>query len=368
MRKEKMQEDIYGREIKTMREAIMQCMRCGFCRAVCPVFEETKIESAVARGKLAILEAIIEGSLEPTEGATMRIFQCTTCRNCYVECPAGVEVDRIIQRARVDLAESFPCPAFERITANILERGNPYGEEMLKNIGDSSALAYFPGCTTIFRTPEIADSTLEILKKTGQDFRVLRESCCGSILFRIGRKKEREQLMEKNLEALSGVDTLLVSCVGCYRTFKVDYGNSLEERGTKVVHLAEFLNGLIEEGKMDFSPLKVRMTYHDPCHLGRHPGVYEEPRKVLASIPGVELVEMERNRENARCCGAGGGMASGFKELAAKISRRRVEDALETGAAILTSACPFCYLNLSSQGKGLKIQDISMIVAQQIRD
>jgi|Deesub1362A_J573_1020465.scaffolds.fasta_scaffold00094_106 Fe-S oxidoreductase len=339
-------------------------MRCGFCRAVCPVFEVTKIESLVTRGKLAILEGMIEGKLEPTEGAVKRIFQCTICKNCYEECPAGVEVDRIIQDARVYLYKNFSSPAFDRITDNFLEKGNPYGEEMLKSIGDSS-FAYFPGCTTNFRTPEIARSTKNILDKIGQDYRILQDFCCGSVLFRIGRKEEREKLVEKNIEALQGVETLLLSCAGCYKTFISEY--QIEKEGVKVVHLVHFLSELIEEGTIKFNNLDARITYHDPCHLGRHMNVYEEPRRILASIPGVDLVEMERTRKNARCCGAGGGMAAGFKDLALSICDNRIKDAKSTEADILSSACPFCYLHLKKQGKGLKVLDISSIVEMQMR-
>jgi Fe-S oxidoreductase len=348
-----------GNDLKNLEEYIKRCMRCGFCRAVCPVFEEIGIESLVTRGKLAILEGIIEGKLEPTEGAARRIFQCTICKNCYEECPAGVEVDRIISEARVFLSKKFPSPAFDRITNNLIEKNNPYGEEMLKSIGDSS-FAYFPGCTTNFRVPEIAKSARRILDRIGQEYRVLQDFCCGSILFRIGRKEERERLIEKNLESLQGVETLLLSCAGCYKTFKSDY--HLEDEGIEVVHIVQYLYGLIEDGTIDLNAFDARITYHDPCHLGRHMNVYEEPRKILECIPKLELVEMERTKNNARCCGAGGGMSAGFKEIASKISMRRIEDAKATGAGILSTACPFCYLHLKQHAKELKVFDISYLV------
>jgi Fe-S oxidoreductase len=302
---------------------------------------------------MTILEGLLENKLKPTQEVATRIFQCTTCRNCYEECPAGVEAEKIIQSARENLVDNFRSPVFEKITENIAQKGNPYGEEMPKDIGRSS-LAYFPGCTANFKAPEIVESATKILEMANVRYQVLRKICCGSILFRIGKKKEREELTRKNMKVLSK-KTIIVSCAGCYKTLKIDYG-------IDVIHIAEFLKGF----NMKFYPLNAKVTYHDPCHLGRHAGVYDEPREILSRIPGIELIEMERSKGNARCCGAGGGVASGFRELSEKISKKRIEDALLTGAEVLVTACPFCYLNLLS--KKIKVLDISMIVAQQLKE
>jgi heterodisulfide reductase subunit D len=197
-----------------------------------------------------------------------------------------------------------------------------------------------------YRAKEIARSTIELLKKAGVDFKLLGkdEWCCGSVLLRTGNTKIVKEMAEHNIEAFKKSDTaqVITSCAGCYRTLKKDYEEIFGKQDFEVVHIVDFLEKLIEEGKLKFPKVNMKVTYHDPCHLGRHMGVYESPRKILKSIPGLELVEMARNRQNARCCGAGGGVRSAFRDLSNKMADARLKEAEETGADVLTSACPFC--------------------------
>jgi Fe-S oxidoreductase len=348
---------------------IRKCMRCGFCRAVCPVFEEMKMESGVARGKVQIIKGVLEGAIAPSDLAVERMFQCTTCRNCFEDCPAGVEVDVLITRAREEFGDVLHKEAFEGIERSTMERGNPYGEVMPEWDGKSANLAYFPGCTGQFRAPEIVEATRKVLKASGEDSGLIPDICCGSILYRLGKKDLAEERARENARLLAerGVRTLVVSCSGCYRTFRMEYADLFEEAGIGVVHLLDHIKEKVVDGTLKLTEIPETVTYHDPCHLGRHLGVYDTPRQVLEAIPGIELVEMERTREEARCCGAGGGMAAGFKDLSEGIGRKRVRDALETRAGTLVSACPFCYRQLkTTSDKKIKVKDISMLIAERI--
>jgi heterodisulfide reductase subunit D len=196
------------------------------------------------------------------------------------------------------------------------------------------------------------------------------EWCCGSIGARIGEYNTVEDLMRHNIDVFKdmGAKTVFTGCAGCYRTLKKDYPEILGENlPFEIKHITEVLVDLINNNKLPFdssksTPLKV--TYHDPCHLGRHMDLYEIPREVIAKIPGVELIEMRRNRKHAWCCGAGGGVKSQFPDLAKDISKERIKEAMQSGANILTTSCPFCIGNLKDAYKemGPEIQEKIQVI------
>jgi heterodisulfide reductase subunit D len=180
------------------------------------------------------------------------------------------------------------------------------------------------------------------------------------------------QVAKHNVEAIKkmGAKKVLFACAGCFRTAKIDWPRLLgEELPFEVVHITEFLEDLIKQGKIKWEKsIDKTITYHDPCHLGRHVGVYDAPRYVLSHIPGVKFVEMDRIKEFQRCCGAGGGVKAGIPDLAEGIAQSRVKDALETKADLLSSACPFCKRNLMDGRDSMKadidVEDIIELVAQ----
>ena len=237
-------------------------------------------------------------------------------------------------------------------------------------------IVYFPGCMATYREQDIAKTTIDLLKKAGIEFTMLGEEewCCGSVMLRTGNTDVAQEMAEHNIEAFknAGADTVITSCSGCFKTIKSDYEKLAGPQDYEVKHVLEFIKDLIEEGKLTFPETKVKVTYHDPCHLGRHSGMYDIPREVLTSIPGLELVEMERNRENARCCGAGGGVSSAYKDLSNQMADDRIVDADKTGAEVLTSACPFCthQLRLAAERKGSKMRvlDITELLMEILGD
>jgi heterodisulfide reductase subunit D len=237
-------------------------------------------------------------------------------------------------------------------------------------------MIYFRGCVVREKLGNLSQATEKILKKSDVDYRVLDdETCCGSFLLRTGFQNEALDVMKKTLDDLKG-EKILVSCAGCYNTLKNDYKNLLGAE-LDVIHTSQFFNDLINEGKLKVKKNPVNVTYHDPCHLGRHCGVYDEPREVLNKT--ANLVEMEKNRENSRCCGAGAGVKSAFPETAMKIAEKRIRDAENTRSDLIVTSCSFCILNLGNALEIFKMNkkdstrisrvlDISEIVLMGIED
>lgn len=209
-------------------------------------------------------------------------------------------------------------------------------------------MMYFRGCVVREKLTNIADATETILKTAGLDYTILEnEPCCGSFLMRTGFEDEALKVMEKTLKQLNKNEgeEILVSCAGCYNTLKNDY-KELFGVELNVKHTSELLKELISEGKIKVKKTPKKVTYHDPCHLGRHSDIYEEPREVINETS--VLVEMDRNRERSRCCGAGAGVKSAFPETALKVASKRIQDAESTNAEIIITSCSFCILNLEN--------------------
>ena len=210
-------------------------------------------------------------------------------------------------------------------------------------------MIYFRGCVIRDKLSRISDATETILKRAGVDYTTLDdETCCGSFLMRTGYEEDAHEVMENTLKKLEDNlkgDKILVSCAGCYNTLKNDY-NELFGVELDVIHTSELINQLINDGKLVVKKTPSKVTYHDPCHLGRHSGLYEEPREAI--IKSYDLIEMDRNREYSRCCGAGAGVKSAFPETAMKVASKRIKDAQDTGAEILVTSCSFCILNLEN--------------------
>ena len=210
-------------------------------------------------------------------------------------------------------------------------------------------MLYFRGCTAREKQPSIQDATEKLLNLAGVDYHILEdESCCGSVLLRTGFLKDAEELIKKNSEVFKD-ETVLTSCAGCYKTLKEDYEN------IDVMHVSQLLRQLIAEGKLDFSKKDFNVTYHDSCHLGRHMEIFDDPRSVIESV--ADIVEMENNRENSLCCGAGGGVKSAYPEIADELAKSRINQAKDTGCEILIAACPFCKLNLENDD--LEVLDLT---------
>ncbi len=226
-------------------------------------------------------------------------------------------------------------------------------------------MIYFRGCVAREKLKRISRDTGEILKLAGIEYTILEnEECCGSFLLRTGFREDAEKVMDKTLKDLEG-EKILTSCAGCYKTFSKDYKEILEVE-LDVIHSSQLFKELIEKGHLEVESIDRKVTYHDPCHLGRHMEEYDTPREILDKI--TELVEMERNRENSRCCGAGAGVRSAFPEITSKIAEMRLKDADDAGVNTIITSCPFCILNLESAcNDDYKILDLSEILFKRLK-
>jgi heterodisulfide reductase subunit D len=278
-----------------------------------------------------------------------------------------------------DTAEIIP----RKIKANvksIMVNQNPYGvpaEDKAKwlehiNVPEKSENIYYFGCTAALKLPYLAEAMVAVLKGSSVEFGVLREEpCCGGYALRAGYWKVMINQASRLMEALkrAGAKRIMVTCAGCYRTLKKDYPEYLDGFDFEVVSAVEVAWELINSGRLkNFGPLNVKVTYHDPCHLGRHCGVYGPPREILHSIPGLEPLEASEREEASTCCGAGGGVRAIYPELSLKICEARVLELVKTGAETIVSACPFCELNMKDAVKELnlnvKVMDIIEILAE----
>jgi glycolate oxidase subunit GlcD len=366
---------------------IMACIMCGFCRAGCPTYGETSLESTNARGRVILSYHLLTGRLEPSKELAERFYQCTMCHNCNAVCPAGVRVADIIQAARTRLAEAGYLPPIHRtLMQSIEEKGNPFGEAAEKRIDiypkefkprdKAPTLLYF-GCVASYQDINIIPSTLTIMNKANVDYIGLgnKEHCCGYISYLTGDQEEFKRCIKHNVSDFERMDLkeIVTTCAGCYRTFKDLYPKHNGLLNIQIYHSVEYLEKLIKSGKLIFkNGPKMKVAYHDPCDIGRHMNIYDPPRNVISAIPSVDLVEFTQTRNLAKCCGGGGGLKAYNTEMSLEIAYKRILQANSAGAEMVVSACPACKSNLQigaarlrKEKKGrIKVMDITELVAE----
>jgi Fe-S oxidoreductase len=359
-------------------EVFERCYQCGLCSGTCPW---NLVRSFIVR------RLIHQTQLGVVDFEDEDVWLCATCGACVSRCPRGVEIIDIMKALRRVVSEvgAGRVPDSLRVTAKTITAvGNPQGEDRekrgewatdleVKAFAPGVELLYFPCCVPSYdaKVRRIAKSTVGILNRVGADFGILgsKESCCGESVRKAGSETAFQSLAASNIEvfAEAGVTKVLVNSPHCYHTFKQEYpalGSSFE-----VVHLAQYLWELIKEGKLVLSrELKKKVAYHDPCYLGRHNNIYDEPRDVLRSIPGLELVELPDSRESSLCCGGGGGRIWVETKREERFSELRLQQAVDAGADILAIACPYCMLNFDDsvltmqKEEVIEIKDISELV------
>ncbi len=365
------------------RAKVNQCIHCGMCLSACPTYNVLGAEMDAPRGRIAMLRAIAAGRFPLSASVSRYTFNCIGCEACRVACPSGVPTDQVFAGAKQILAgsEFFPAPlsALEqrvRTTHNI--SGEPAVNRLLwmENVETKPAAArpaqvvLFTGCVAALypMVYGILQSMLRILQKAEIDYTVLGadEWCCGYPLRAAGL--DASELMQHNLDRLSALapQTLITTCPSCYHTWKYDYAPSQ----FRVLHATEFLAELVEVGRLPLQPLARRVTYHDPCDLGRKSKVYDAPRRLINAIPGVEYVELKSNRENALCCGGGGNLESLDTDLARGVARLRLDQIHASAAHTVTSACQQCERTLGMavrrERAKVKVMDVVQLVDEAV--
>ncbi len=346
------------------RRSVYKCVQCGTCRSVCPVFDVVGWESANTRGRMLIIKSLLEGK-PPSEDVLSSLASCTTCGICAAKCPAGANPPEVVEAARAQLVKcGVTTEAQEKLKAAITTRGNSFGETRSRlhwlsdnersKLPEKADYVYFVGCFDSYRYPEFAKKTFEVLQHFGVTL-LPDEQCCASPLLRTGFREDAAKIMEHNLEQIRkvGAHTIITGCAGCYTTLKNNYPEEL-----RVISLPEFLAEHLEE--LNLKRLDLTVTYHDPCHLGRHNKIYDAPRKVIQAI--CTLKEMKNIKENSRCCGGGGGVRIGYPDISLELAKKRIEDVPE-GVDYLVTSCPLCVRNLRDAGRDIEIIDIVELVA-----
>ena len=363
-------------------EALKQCYQCGLCTGICPwnLVRSFPTRKLIHQAQLGVADFESEDT-----------WICATCRACVVRCPRGVAIIDIMKALRgviVEMGAGY-CPESLRVTLkNIAGAGNPLGEApedrtawtrdlQVKTFTRGTDVLYFSCCIPAYdpNIRRVARATANILNKTDVNFGILgpRENCCGESVRKAGNESLFQKLAQSNIGAFveNGVTKIVVSSPHCYHSFKNEYpalGGKFE-----VMHFTQYLAQLIREGRLKLTKeVNVKVTYHDPCYLGRHNDVYDEPREVLRSIPGLELVEMADHGENSFCCGGGGGRIWMETKKGERLSDLRLEQAVATGATILVAACPYCLVNFEDsvltmdKGAVIQVKDISELVQEAI--
>jgi len=224
-------------------------------------------------------------------------------------------------------------------------------------------ILYYPGCLTKFVAKDLEENYKKILNKIGIDFIMLKdlELCCGNPVLNAGHEKETKELAEKNFKLFKdrGVKKIITSCPACFHMFKTNYPKLISGWDIKVEHITQTISKAVKEGKINPKRLGIDITYHDPCHLGRYEGIYDEPRDIIKK--SGNLKEMKLTKNYSFCCGGGSGVKSNQPELANSIAKERIGMAKETKAKVLCTSCPMCYLHLKENSGGLEVKEISQL-------
>ena len=365
-------------------EEVAKCTRCGFCLPECPTYTVKRLETYTARGRNAITRAVIEGRLELSDDLAKALFTCLGCGACTVACFPSVQTRDAVWGDRALLAENNLHPAImDKLAESLNEYHNisdddpedraewadlasQLPEEVLDK--EKAEIIYFVGCVASFfpMAQKIPANLAQIMYGAGLDFTVLGgdEWCCGFPLLGAGKPDEVEAIKAHNLEKVkaTGAKQVIFACPSCYHTWKHLYDADVE-----LLHASELLNRMVLDGALKLNEVNMKVTYHDPCDLGRNSGVYEEPREVIKAIPGIEFVELPTNRGLSVCCGGGGNVEMVDPELSAAIAQNKIDAIKSTGADAVISSCQQCLRTIKTRAvrsgeKDLKVMDLTELV------
>ena len=362
-------------------EIFKLCFQCGLCDVVCPW---NKVR------KFSMRKLIREAAFGLSEVEGEDIWRCTTCGTCPAQCPRGVkQIDiSVALRKLASAYEIFPASVKSARTAraSLISEGNPLQGERgkradwakglpIKKYEEGMEVLYFVGCYFSYdpRMKKVAIATANILNQAGVPFGILgeKENCCGESIRKTGSEEVFKTLAKENIKTFidNGVKKIIVSSPHCYHTFKNEYPEFMVK--FDVLHMNQYILELVNEGRLELKgDLEKTVTYHDPCYLGRHNGIYDEPRDLLKKVSGINLVEMEDWGKNSLCCGGGGGRIWMDTPQEERFSDIRLKQAEATGAQILATSCPYCITNFEESRLNLEYDDVIKVkdIAEIIQD
>lgn len=394
--------------LSPLKEEINKCIKCGVCMTGCPTFAVTRDESRVARGRITLVGAALDGRIEVSGKLEEAIGSCIGCLTCDVNCPSGVRIGEIIYAAKAQIAETrgmnilervaskgvvglrWPLPLLARFASlliRIYDRfpvDNPLGRllpfvrsnikrklpqtrgptltslypEIIKTTKKKrGSVAFFPGCVIDMSAQDIGRATISVLNKLAYDVIIPRgQYCCGSPLQSLGDRSTAIKVAMKNIDIFSHleVEAIIVSCATCGHTLKKEYPlllnhvlnghfKKVKDFSDKIVDIHEFIYETRETVMNLHSECRRRVTFHDPCHLKKGLGIWQQPRDILRSLPSVEFAEMS---EPDACCGFGGIFSLYHYDLASRIGERKAGNIKQTGSEIVATGCPGCKIHI----------------------
>jgi heterodisulfide reductase subunit D len=420
--------------LRDYKQNMELCCRCSYCKFislemvkgynhvnVCPSIARYNFHAYSGGGRINMAVGMLENRFGYTDKLLEVVYNCQMCGGCDISCKyvMDMEVLEPINEFRIKcVEEGHTVPALDGVIKGMREKGammpaaNSKRSQWAEGMGvkdftkQRSRVIYHAGCRTSYDKEmwKVVRGTLNLLQKAGVDFGIAgeRESCCGGRAYEVGYKGDFLKQAEYNMELFkrSGAEIVITGCSDCYYAFKVLYDKFGMKGGLEVLHTTEYLDRLIKEKKLNpTKTVTAKITYHDPCHLGRlgesyihwegkeipghirifDPpkefrrgtyGVYEAPREILKSIPGLKLIEMDRRKEYTWCCGAGGGVKETNPDFAKWTAKERIEEARSTGAKAMVTACPGCEGNfrkaLEESGDSFKVYDVVELLEQAI--
>ena len=363
------------------------CTNCRICADVCPAViasREGTLSAAyrvkglkeILKGRTGLLRKFFKQSEMTEERLKLfsdTVFRCTLCGNCQEVCPVGIHLKELWLSLRMDMVHSEAYPEkIDMIRDNLLESHNVFAEDNEERadwvedmkaapdhgyVREKARVVYFTGCVASYfpMAQKIPIALAEILDAAGIDFSLMGEEewCCGFPLLGAGLGEIVKGFVDHNIEAVhkKGADEVIFACPSCYQMWLEHYPPQF-----KLYHSTQFLKRLVEEGAISLKPLPMKVTYHDPCDLGRGAREFDAPRDILRAIPGLQFVELPENREYCQCCGGGGNLEMMDAGLSAEIARNKIEQVLSTGAEAVVTSCQQCVRSMMAYVRKNKVE------------
>ncbi|MHA1595919.1 MAG: (Fe-S)-binding protein [Candidatus Baldrarchaeia archaeon] len=359
------------------KELLEKCTECEACGTACSLYIVSNRKEYSPMSRVLGAKSILKGTTKPSK-IVDTIYTCTCCGTCVPVCPNDIpipDITRVLRRLSIERG-LIPEP-IARICNNIVESGSMVGKgpEFWKSwvpgdfqIPVRADMLYLVGCMIPFRLQRIGHATVDILRRAGESFSILGENerCCGLFLYDNGLISEVKRIAEKNLSTIEelGVSRVVFACAACYFTYTHVYPIVSRRPNFEVLHISEVLLELLEAGKIRLTrKIEEKVTILDPCHFTKFTKKYDVPRRVIEHISGIELVEMERTREKAYCCGAPSGVKAAYRQLADMVAKKIIEDAARLGVSRIITACPLCNYHLNSVlAKSEELKDVGIRV------
>ncbi len=391
--------------LERYRNDISRCVRCGACSTVCPSFLADRRESRSPRGRMALIEAVLDGKLRVSDVYKDRLATCTGCMACESACASGVPFSAIIQAAKEQavretgpgivaglVSAALKRPLLMRSLAWLAPVALHYGKGSVGGVGKQlriadrglrnnkeqartakGRVAFFPGCAIDYFQPDIGHAVQAVLERLGYEVIVPDGlKCCGRPYLSLGDRAAAEDLARKNADALSSldVDAIVTACASCGLTFKKEYPALLAPSGreqVRVLDIHEFLSDKV--AGLDLQPVNAQVTWHDPCHLGRGQGLAQTARDILRDLPGIELIEM---KDPGQCCGFGGVMRVSHPSLSGTIGEKKARDIVTTQATLVVTGCPGCRMQIADSlrraGSDVEVVHTVQVIAGALRE